>query len=368
MNAKALAAVGLLAIAPLTGAQEGASISGSVTSASGYVAFRDGMPDAGTFDWFSRVQAYLRLSIASTPGEYYASWYYFLDARTGDWTLALDESWGLWEPFPFLGIRLGRYSAKFGPCLAFSPADSLSSKDPLDPRAGKTGRDGVGIAFVPTQAFSGGDAPFTVGVEASLALPRGSFDLEEAGAQAVLRLFVPDTPFFDAIELGLAGDARRLWSEAIAGTRPMSLGAWLSVGLLGFAVGAEAGARTGSYDLRAEPGSIAAEGGPAQYSCAFSVSLRSGDFFHAVEACYDSPSDAWKGFARISWGDGYSSVAISALADFRRGSAASLLDASLAIGDSGYVRLTARWNYLPEEWLPASPYDFTAGLSFEFYF
>ncbi len=374
-------AIAKLGVPPRAYCDEGSpTLSGSLRCASGYVSYRDGIPDTATRDWYGLSTASARLSQHGERTGFHTELWTQFDAATGSWAISLDEAWAELRPAPFLDLRLGRSPLLFGPCIAFSPANGFVARDSFDARAGKVGLDGVSMELRPLAMGGEQDDLVSVLVNTAFILPGGStdspaaYDIDESSAHARLTLYAPAIGIAGTTELGVSGDARRLGGTAPEGEIPVSAGAWLSADIAGFVLGAEGGIRSRSYEELSALGATAppetttgAEGEP-QYRLALSLNRRLGDFFAIVETEYNHTGGFWRGFAQLSWATGDFNATAAGLMDFETCAARTALDFAWNASDFLVLRAIGGWNYHPAEWKTALPVDYSAGLAFECYY
>ncbi len=370
----------LCALGAAVSAQNGdpsLKLSGSALNETGYIGFRSGIPDASTRDWYSRTSATARLSQGGDKARFFAGLWTSLDAATGGWDISLDEAWGEWNPAPFANLRFGRFPLRYGPCVAFNPANSLAAKSPFESRAGKIGVDGLALEMQPLLAMKGGgDLHYSLAVDAALLFPSdvagsssvGFFDIGESSAHGRISFFAPGSGILGATELGISGDFRRLGGAAPGGKLPMAGGLWLSLDLAGFVIGAEGTYRSPGYDELSLPGASISTETENGYGWAFSVNRRLGDFFAIVEASYANPGYGWQGFAQLSRSVDDNATSLSALVDIDTLAARIAFDSAWNIGDFLVLHAKAAWNYRPEKWTPQLPNEYLAGLSLEYFF
>lgn len=372
-----------LAFASLPAGQamsEGLELSGSISHEAGKLGLRDDIPDAAAADWYSLYSARARLKGGDETGRFSAAIGAGYDAVTSAWELSLNEAWAELSPASFASLRLGRFPLRYGPCLAFNPANSLVQRDCLDASSGERGLDGAALRFRPL-AGMGGKAPYLgLDIEAALFLPSGDgstsaiLDLEESSAHARLSCYLPGAELGSPVELGLSGDARRIGLAAFGGTAsstavPMEAGAWLSADIAGFTLGAEACARSSGYRELSEPGATAqAVDGKTELGYALSLNRSLGDFLAIVEGSYESQGDEWQGFGRLSWAGEDLELSLAALVDFSAPAARTALELSWNAGDALVLRARGLWNYRPESWAPALAACYAARLSLECFF
>ncbi len=353
-------------------------LSGSLLNETGYIGFRSDIPDGSTRDWYSQTSVTARLSQGGDKARYSAELWTCFDAATGGWDLSLDEAWGEWSPAAFWSLRLGRFPLRYGPCVAFNPANSLVAKSPFDSRANKVGLDGLALEMQPLLASKGGrDLPYSLLVDAALLLPSdiagsssvGSpFDIGESSAHGRITLYAPGSGVLGATEVGVSGDFRRLGGTGPGGKVPMAGGLWLSVDLAGFVIGAEGTLRSPGYRELSFPGASVSSETENGYGWALSVNRRMGDFFALVEASYANPGYGWQGFAQLSRNTDDNAASLSALVDFDTLAARIALDSAWNIGDFLVLHVKAAWNYRPEKWTPQLANECLAGLSLEYFF
>lgn len=322
--------------------------SGSFGARTGAVFQREGIPDAAMQDWLSRLAGTVRLRGGEGSGRFACEAWGSLDPSTGTWSLSLDEAWGQWSPLGWMSFRLGRSRLSFGPCLAFSPANSFQDRDPFDARSGKTGLDGLQSEFRPLEAFLA-DPPLGLSLQADFVLPPASAaapasalpDLEESSGRTRLVLLFPECGILAQTELGLSGDLRDLGREE----RPWAAGGWLSADLGGFVLGAEGSLRSGGYAEGLSPGE-----GEEEIEAAFGASRKLGDFYLAAEGRWSSADDGWQGFFRAAFSRGDLSLSGTILADFEAQAARSALEISWNASDALVMGACLAWNYRPEAW------------------
>jgi hypothetical protein len=352
-------------------------LSGSLLNETGYIGFRSDIPDGSTRDWYSQTSATARLSQSGDKTRFFAALWTRFDAATGGWDLSLDEAWGEWSPASFASLRIGRFPLRYGPCVAFNPANSLVAKSPFDSRANKVGLDGLALEMQPLLAAKGGqDIPCSLVVNAALLLPSdvaGSsaacpFDIEESSAHGRITFYAPGVGILGATEVGISGDFRRLGGVAPEGKMPMAGGLWLSADLVGFVIGAEGTLRSPGYGELSLPGASVSSETENGYGWALSVNRRMGDFFALVEASYANPGYGWQGFAQLSRNVDDNTASLSALVDFDTLAARLALDSAWNIGDFLVLHVKAAWNYRPEKWTPQLANEYLAGLSLEYFF
>jgi len=353
-------------------------LSGSLLNETGYIGFRSNIPDGSTRDWYSQTQATARLSQGGDKVRFFAELWTRFDAATGGWDLSLDEAWGEWSPAAFASLRLGRFPLRYGPCVAFNPANSLVAKSPFDSRANKVGLDGLVLEIQPLLAAKDGqDLPYSLVVDAALLLPSdvassssvgNPFDIGESSAHGRITFYVPDSGVLGATEVGISGDFRRLGGAAPGGKVPMAGGLWLSADLAGFVIGAEGTLRSPGYDELSLPGASVSSETENGYGWALSVNRRMGDFFALVESSCAIPGYGWQGFAQLSRNVDDNAVSLSALVDFDTLAARIALDSAWNIGDCLVLHAKAAWNYRPEKWTPQLANEYLAGISLEYFF
>lgn len=352
--------------------------SGSLLNETGYIGYREDIPDGSTWNWYSQTQVAARLSQGGDKARFSAALWTGFDAAAGAWDLSLDEAWGEWSPASFASLRLGRFPLRYGPCVAFNPANSLSAKSPFDSRADKVGFDGLTLEMQPLPASKGGrDLPYSLLVDAALLLPSeatgsssggGPFDVGESSAHGRITFYAPGSGAVGATEAGVSGDFRRLGGTAPGGKVPMAGGLWLSVDLAGFVIGAEGTLRSPGYGELSLPGASLSSETENGYGWAVGANRRMGDFFVLAEASYANPGYGWQGFAQLSRNADDGATSISALVDFDTLAARIALDSAWNVGDFLVLRAKAAWNYLPEKWTPQLAYEYLAGLSLEYFF
>jgi hypothetical protein len=352
--------------------------SGSVLNETGYMGFRQGIPDGSTRDWYSLTSATARLSQGGDKSRFFAEMWTRFDAATGDWDVSLDQIWGEWNPADYLGFRFGRFPLQFGPCIAFNPANSLILKSAFESRAGKTGYDGASLEFQPLLAAWGGrDLPWSLVLNAALLLPAdvaGSssigdpFDIGESSAHGRMTFYAPGSGVLGATEIGISGDFRRLGGAAPGGGIPMAGGVWLSTDLAGFVIGAEGTLRSPGYDGVSIPGAAASAETEHGYGMAISLNRRMGDYLAILEAGFADPGNGWQGFAQLSRSFDDAAISLSALIDFDTLAAQTALSVAWNSGDFLVLRAKAAWNRSPEKWNPQLANVFLVGLSLEYFF
>lgn len=385
----AAAVILFLALAPLAAfAGDGkVSFAGSIKNESGFLSFHEAapytVPDAASSDWYSRTSARAAVSGESETTAFRAEAWSAFDHAGGTWSISLDEAWGEWKPHRSFSARLGRARLAFGPCLAFSPANSFTTKDVFDDRANKAGLDGITAKFIPLAAFGLYDSPVAISVDASLFLPSGPLaamptapaDLDESNAFARLALYLPGAGILGPTEIGLCGDARRIGvgngssESSTEGLRPCAAGAWLSMDVAGFVVGAEGAVRTPEYDSSAATNTTVSAGtDDVEAECAFGVNRKIGDLFCVVEADYSTVKSEWTAFARIAWTGDDLDLSFSAMTDASTGSTRAGFEADYTASDSLVIGFAGTGNYLPEKWDYFLHVGLTAGASLEFFF
>ncbi len=353
-------------------------LSGSLLNETGYIGFRSDIPDGSTRDWYSQTSATARLSQAGDKARFFAELWTRFDAATGSWDISLDEAWGEWSPASFASLRLGRFPLRYGPCVAFNPANSLVAKSPFDSRANKVGLDGLALEMQPLLAAKGGqDLPYSLVVDAALLLPSdvagsssvGSpFDIGESSAHGRIIFYAPDSGVLGTTEVGISGDFRRLGKAALGGKVPTAGGLWLSADLAGFVIGAEGTLRSPGYGELSLPGASVSSETENGYGWALSVNRRIGNFFAFVEASYANPGYGWQGFTQLSRNVDDNAASLSALVDFDTLAARIALESAWNIGDFLVLHVKAAWNYRPEKWTPQLANEYLAGLSLEYFF
>lgn len=360
----------------------GAELSGSIRTEGGYLGLRDDIPDGAAADWYGAFSASARIREKAGPAGFYAALWCGYDATTGDWTPSLDEAWAELTPAEFIAGKIGRFGVRFGPCLAFNPANALAAKDPFDERANKVGLDGISVDFYPLSLPVAGEHSASLAVRAALLLPgdtssdsslADSEETPDAGkstAHGELILFLPD---FAQTEIGVAGNIRHLDGTDPTSTFPTSTapayggqtgaasardaGAWVSADVAGFVIGMEG-------TLRSE-----------EWGGAASVNRRAGDWLAIAEASYMSDRDSWQGFFRLGRSGEDSDIALSALCDFGSGPSPSLIEAartaieaSRNVTDFLVLEAKASWNYRPERWATEIPAEYSAGVAVEYFY
>jgi hypothetical protein len=259
-----------------------------------------------------------------------------------------------------LEMRLGRSLLSFGPCLAFAPANPYRPKDAFDPRASQLGLDGLFLRLVLPLVSGGRASAPAVEIRTAFLLPSPGFlpvvelptaewppDLGDSSVHGRLGLFVPGDSPFGTIELGLSGDLHRV---AVEGGEEWDAGVWFVSELAGFVLGAEGAIRSSGYGY------------------AFSLNRRLGDFFALAEAGHEDADGAWRIFGRLSWAREDYELSLSALVDSETLATRAALSAARNFGEAFELGATLGWNRLPENWVPALPADWTAGLTLECFF
>ena len=353
-------------------------LSGSALNETGYIGFRSDIPDGPTRDWYSQTSVAARLSQGGDKARFSAELWTRFDAATGGWDLSLDEAWGEWSPAAFCSLRLGRFPLRYGPCVAFNPANSLVAKSPFDSRANKVGLDGLALEMQPLLAAKGGEElSCSLVVDAALLLPSSAadsssvgspFDIGESSAHGRITFYAPGSGILGATEVGVSGDFRRLGGAAPGGKIPMAGGLWLSADLAGFVIGTEGTLRSPGYGELSLPGASISSETENGYGWALSVNRRIGDFFALVEASYANPGYGWRGFAQLSRNADDNAASLSALVDFDTLAARIALDSAWNIGDFLVLHVKAAWNCLPEKWTPQLANEYLAGFSLEYFF
>jgi len=353
-------------------------LSGSLLNETGYIGFRSDIPDGSTRDWYSQTQATARLSQGGDKARFSAELWTRFDAATGGWDLSLDEAWGEWSPLSFASLRLGRFPLRYGPCVAFNPANSLVIKSPFDSRANKVGLDGLALEMQPLLATKGGrDLSYSLVMDAALLLPSAAaglspgaslFDIGESSAHGRITFYAPESGVLGATEVGVSGDFRRLGGAAPGGKMSIASGLWLSADLAGFVIGAEGTLRSPGYEELSLPGASVSSETENGYGWALSLNRRMGDFLAIVEASYAIPGYGWQGFAQLSRNVDDNAASLSALVDFDTLAARIALDSAWNIGDFLVLHAKAAWNYRPEKWTVPLANEYLAGLSLEYFF
>ena len=137
-------------------------LSGSLLNETGYIGFRDDIPDGSTRDWYSQTSVTARLSQGGDKTRFFAALWTRFDAATGGWDLSLDEAWGEWSPTSFVSLRFGRFPLRYGPCVAFNPAKFPRRQEPLrQPREQSRARwPGAGNTAAPCREGRTGSSLF----------------------------------------------------------------------------------------------------------------------------------------------------------------------------------------------------------------
>jgi hypothetical protein len=353
----------------------GPELAGSIRIEGGYLGLRDDIPEDAIADWYGAFSTSARIREKAGPANFYAALWCGYDAVTGDWTPSLDEAWAELTPTEFIAGKIGRFGVRFGPCLAFNPANALAAKDPFDDRANKVGLDGMAVDFYPLSLPASGEHTASLAVRAALLLPgdtsadsrpAGSHEIPDAGkstAHGELVLFLPELA---QTEIGVAGNIRHLDGTDTTGVDAVmqpgavsarDAGAWLSADIAGFVIGLEG-------TLRSE-----------EWGGAASVNRRAGDWLAIAEASYMSDRDSWQGFIRLGWSAEDSDIALSALCDFGSNSSQSLIEAartaieaSRNVTDFLVLEAKASWNYRSERLTTQVPVDYSAGVAVEYFY
>lgn len=367
----ALCASSLLAESPGGGPE----LAGSIRIEGGYLGLRDDIPEGAVADWYGAFSTSARIREKAGPANFYAALWCGYDAVTGDWTPSLDEAWAELTPTEFIAGKIGRFGVRFGPCLAFNPANALAAKDPFDDRANKVGLDGMAVDFYPLSLPASGEHTASLAVRAALFLPgdtsadsrpAGSHEIPDAGkstAHGELVLFLPELA---QTEIGVAGNIRHLDGTDTTGVETgtqtgavsaRDVGAWLSADIAGFVIGLEG-------TLRSE-----------EWGGAASVNRRAGDWLAIAEASYMSDRDSWQGFIRLGWSAENSDIALSALCDFGSKPSQTLIEAartaieaSRNVTDFLVLEAKASWNYRSERLTTQVPVDYSAGVAVEYFY
>ncbi len=356
---------------------DGPELAGSIRTEGGYLGLRDDIPDGAAADWYGAFSASARIREKAGPANFFAALWCGYDAVTGDWTPSLDEAWAELTPTEFIAGKIGRFGVRFGPCLAFNPANALAAKDPFDDRANKVGLDGMVVDFYPLSLPAAGEHSASLAVRAALLLPgdssadtsaRGAGEIPDAGkstAHGELVLFLPELA---QTEIGIAGNIRHQGGTDITETAPgvtsstdvtsaRDAGAWVSADLAGFVIGLEG-------TLRSE-----------EWGGAASVNRRAGDWLAIAEASYMSGRDSWQGFFRLGWSAEDSDIALSALCDFGSKTSQSFIEAartaieaSRNVTDFLVLEAKASWNYRPERLTTQVPVEYSAGVAVEYFY
>lgn len=354
----------------------GPAVAGSIRAEGGGLALRDEIPDDAAADWYGAFSACARVSQTADAARFFAALWTGYDATTGDWTISLDEAWADLTPAEFIAARFGRFGVRFGPCLAFNPANALAAKDPFDDRAGKVGLDGASLTAYPLRLSFVPEGTASLAVTGAFILPsdasaeaRGSDasaprDLERSTAHGEMILFLPALA---QTEIGIAGNLRHLdgtapgdddgtdaangeSASASVAESARDVGAWISADVAGLVIGLEGTARTEEW------------GGAA------SVNRRMGDWLAVAEGSYMSGRDSWQGFFRLAWNGENSGVALSVLGDFEAEAARAAIEASRNVTDFLVLEAKASWNYRPERWATEIPEECAAGVAVEYFY
>ena len=344
------------------GAEEalgGPAVAGSIRAEGGVLGLRESIPDDETADWYGLFSAAARVSQTADEARFFAALWTGYDASSGDWTVSLYEAWTELTPAKFLAARIGRFGIRFGPCLAFNPANALAAQDPFDDRAGKVGLDGASLTVYPLRLPFVPEGSASLAVTGAFILPsdasaeaRGSDtsaprDLEKSTGHGEMILFLPALA---QTEIGIAGNLRHLDGTAPGAESARDVGAWLSADLAGFVIGLEGTVRTEEW------------GGAA------SVNRRFGDWLAVAEGSYLSGRDSWQGFFRLAWTGENAEVSLSALADFDADAARAAIEASQNVTDFLVLEAKASWNYRPERWATEIPEEYAAGVAVEYFY
>ncbi len=367
---------GLLALClmPLSAQSSGGGpeLAGSIRTEGGYLGLRDDIPDGAAADWYGAFSASARIREKAGSANFYAALWCGYDAVTGDWTPSLDEAWAELTPTEFIAGKIGRFGVRFGPCLAFNPANALAAKDPFDDRANKVGQDGASVTVYPLRFTGTGAETASIAITGAILLPgdasvdaRGEsnaspLDLGKSTAHGEIILFLPALA---QTEIGIAGNLRGLDgsgsgasgkadgtanASAIESARDAS--AWLSADLAGFVVGLEGTVRSEEW------------GGAA------SVNRRMGDWLAVAEGSYMSGRDSFQGFLRLAWIGENAEVALSALGDLERETARTVIEATRNVTDFLVLEAKASWNYRPERWATGIPEEYAALVAVEYFY
>ncbi len=348
------------------------SIAGSIRAEGGPVGLRDDIPDEAAADWFASFSAIVRVSQTADAARFQAALWTGYDAVSGDWEVSLDEAFAELTPAEYLAARIGRFGVRFGPCIAFNPANALAAKDPFDDRANKVGFDGVSVTVYPLRLSGPGAGDASVAVTGALLLPGDAStvpgsasdpsprDLDKSTAHGEIILFLPALA---QTEIGFAGNLRRLDGSdpgaageadgsagATATESARDAGAWLSADLAGFVVGLEGTVRSEEW------------GGAA------SVNRRMGDWLAVAEGSYMSGRDSFQGFLRLAWVGENAEVAFSALGDLERETARTAIEATRNVTDFLVLEAKASWNYRPERWATGIPEAYAALVAVEYFY
>jgi hypothetical protein len=345
--------------------------SGSFSARSGLLFPRQSIPDEAMQDWYSRIAGTVRLRGGQGAGRFSCEAWGQLDPALGSWSSSLDEAWGQWSPLGWMSFRLGRSRLSFGPCLAFSPANSFQSRDPFDLRASKLGLDGLQTELRPLEAIWP-NIPLGFSMQADLVLPPQTTltpsllplalpDLEEIGGRARLVFVIPEFWILAQTELGCSGELRDLGLKA----RRWASGCWLSADIAGFVLAAEGGYRSAGYGQELPP-----TGGEKEIETAFGLSRKFSDLFFLAEGRWYSVTEAWQCFGKLAYAHEDFAVSCSILADFKAEAARTGFDLSWNASDELVVAASLAWNHKPENWKESGPLaaDASVSLSAEWYF
>ena len=350
----------------------GPAIAGSIRAEGGPIGLRDDIPDEAAADWFASFSAIARVSQTADAARFFTALWTCYDATTGEWEVSLDEAFAELTPAGHIAARIGRFGVRFGPCLAFNPANALAAKDPFDDRASKVGQDGASVTVYPLRFTGTGAETASIAITGAILLPgdasvdaRGEsnaspLDLGKSTAHGEIILFLPALA---QTEIGIAGNLRGLDgsgsgasgkadgtanASAIESARDAS--AWLSADLAGFVVGLEGTVRSEEW------------GGAA------SVNRRMGDWLAVAEGSYMSGRDSFQGFLRLAWIGENAEVALSALGDLERETARTVIEATRNVTDFLVLEAKASWNYRPERWATGIPEEYAALVAVEYFY
>lgn len=326
------------------------AFSGSSRAIASGLLYRDGIPDEFTRDWTALLDSRLRVSGESGKGSFRGELYVACDPFTGDFTFSFDELAAEWRPLSGLSFGAGRARLAFGPCQAFSPANSFWPRDPFDPLAGKKGLDGLraGAAF-------GELVPIDVRAEWILPSGTGYPDLADSSALLLASALLPAAGFLGQTEVGLASDLREAFTEG----RRWSAGGWLSADVAGFVLGCEAAARSAGYDA----GLVPVEGGDVEWRAAFGANRKLGDFLALVEGSLTGTDGRWMSYALLSWAPEGFNASVQALFDWKAMSARTGIAAAVEVSDEVVFNAQVSWNWRPADWAVPGPLPVVAALS-----
>ncbi len=356
LGAALAAALGIRPIAAET------SFSGSSRAVSGGILYRDGVPDEFARDWTALLDSRLRIAGGSDKGSFRGELYLSCDPFTGDFAFSFDELAAEWKPFSALSLGAGRARLAFGPCQAFSPANSFWPRDPFDPLAGKKGLDGLraGLAF-------GELVPIDLRAEWILPSGPGYPDLVDSSVLALASVLLPAYGAMGQTEIGFSGDLREAGTEG----RRWCAGSWISADLAGFVLGCEAAARSAGYAARSAgyaAGLDPVEGGDVEWCAAFGANRKLGDFLVLVEGSWTGVDERWMSYANLTWAPEGFSASAQVLYDWTAMSARTGLTAAVEASDEVVVKAQASWNWRPDAWAVPGPLPavavFTIGAEF----